>query len=177
MSNSFIDFRFDYKASYKCYRIIRCVKKRRLRVGLEALTYFYRLYGLLLNTFLHLITIFSAYNWLTAEKKRVSGLVMSQRKVGKRKVRELSELQPYEEQFSEMNLYLRTLVAPCFNRKCLIRRFSCFIIMELTNGLTRFQRIFVGDNLRPAQHSGTMCTCSSPLEFDITARLRRSASI
>ena len=157
--------------------MIRGVKKCRSCVGVEALAYLYRLYSLLLNTFLHLITMFSACNWSTAEKERASGLFMSQRKVGKRKVRDLSECQPYEEQFSEMNLYLRTLVTPCFNRKCLIRRLSCFIIMELTNGLTRFQRIFVGDNLRPAQHSGTMCTCSSPLEFDITARLRRSASI
>ena len=146
-------------------------------MGLEALTYFYRLQGLLLNTFLHLITSFSAYNWFTAEKERVSGLVMSQRKVGKRKVRDLSKFQPHVEQFSEMNLYLQTLVTLCFKPKCSIRRFTCFIIMELTNGLASFQRRFVGDNLRPAQHSGTMCTYSFSLEFDITARLRRSVSI
>jgi hypothetical protein len=51
----------------------------------EALAYLYRLYSLLLNTFLHLITMFSACNWFPAEKERVSGLFMSQRKVGKRR--------------------------------------------------------------------------------------------
>ena len=50
-----------------------------------------------LNTFLHLITMFSAYNWFTAEKERVSGLFMSQRKVGKRREAEKSIFQPHEE--------------------------------------------------------------------------------
>ena len=47
---------------------------------------FNRLYSLLLNTLFHLITSFSAYNWYTAEKERVSGLVMSKKEVGKRQV-------------------------------------------------------------------------------------------
>jgi hypothetical protein len=49
---------------------------------------FYRLFALLLNTLLHLITSLSACGWLAAEKERVSGLglVISQRKVGKRRV-------------------------------------------------------------------------------------------
>ena len=42
---------------------------------------FNRLHSLLLNTFLHLITSLPAYDWFTAEKERVGGLVMSQRKV------------------------------------------------------------------------------------------------
>ena len=62
-----------------------------------ALAYLYRLYGLLLKTSLHLITSFSAYDWFTAEKERASGLFMSQRKVGKRWVIDLSIFQPHEE--------------------------------------------------------------------------------
>ena len=59
---------------------------------------FNRLYSLPLNTFLHLITMFSAYNLFTAEKERSSGLVTSQRKVANRKVRDLSNFHPHAEQ-------------------------------------------------------------------------------
>ena len=78
--------------------MIRGVKKRRLLVGVAALTYFLQALQSAFKHFPPSDHNFSAYNLFNAEKERSSGLVTSQRKVANRKVRDLSNLHPDAEQ-------------------------------------------------------------------------------